>query len=103
MYLEQYVNKPDRENICWDFDLNSEFRGQRKIGFGFVVDVLDGAPKLALYHMKVNYSTSTTLDSQPPRDMLVRAVREQGGHLEEENLYPINQELKDWVRQRILS
>lgn len=103
MYFEQYVNKLDRENICWDFDLNSEFRGQRKTGFGFVVDVLDGTPKLALYHMKVNYSTSTTLHCQPPLDMLVKAVYDQGGHLEEENLYPINHELKDWVEQRILN
>lgn len=103
MYLEQYVHKLDRENILWDFDLNSEFRGQRKTGLGFVIDLLEGTPKLALYQMKVNHSASTTLDIQPPRDMLVRAVSEQGGHLEEENLYPINQELQAWVEQSLLS
>ena len=102
MYHNQYVNKLDRENILWDFDLNSEFRGQRKTGFGFVIDVLEGTPKLARYQMRVNYSASTTLDTQPPRDMLVRAVYEQGGQLEEENLYQINQELQTWVEQNLL-
>jgi len=102
MRPEQCVSKLDRENIYWDFDLNGEFRGLRKTGFGFVIDVIDGIPRLALYQMKVNYSTSTTLNSQPPREMLVRAVCEQGGHLEEENLYPINQELKRWVETSLL-
>ena len=89
------------KNICWDVDLEREFKGTRPKGYTFVIDVCEGVPRLALYRMKPNYSTSTTLDKQPPRGLLEKAVGERGG-LDAENIYPINNQVRAWIEQNLL-
>lgn len=96
--------KPEivKKNLLWDLDLQREFRMPRRTGYSFVIDVLDGNPQLALYHLKNNYSTSTTLSEQPPRELLFTAVREQTGAMPGDNLYPVNTALRRWIEQYLL-
>ena len=86
-----------KEEVRWNLSLESEFAGPRQAGYTFVIDVLDSAARLALYHMKQNYSQSTTLDTQPPGDILLKALREQGISPHQDGLYPINREIRSWI------
>jgi|GEM_PF-3153754 hypothetical protein len=70
-----------KEEIIWNFSLANEFTGPRQAGYTFVIDVFDNAAKLALYHIKMNYSKSTTLDMQPPKDLLEEALKEQNSSI----------------------
>lgn len=90
------------ENICWDVDLEREFMRPRRTGYSFVIDLCDGIPRLALYRMKVNHSTSTTLNRQPPRGLLVKAVTSRGGSMSADNIYPIDSEVCKWIEQNLL-
>jgi len=90
------------ENICWDVDLEREFIRPRQTGYSFVIDLCDGIPRLALYCMKINHSTSTTLDKQPPRGLLEEAIAGRGGNKNNDNLYPINEEVRRWIEQNWL-
>lgn len=92
-----------RGKVYWDIDLEQEFKEPRRTGYAFVIDVCDGIPRLALYCMKLSYSTSTTLHEQPPRRLLERAVTERGGNLGTENLYPVNREVRNWIEQNLLA
>lgn len=38
-----------KDLIQWDFELEDEFNKKRQIGFGFVIDIYNGKPHLALY------------------------------------------------------
>lgn len=102
MHLKEFNSSAVKDNIYWDLDLRTEFRGARHTGYSFVIDVLDGQPRLALYQLKMNYSTSTTLSKQPPTGMLLDAVREQDGHIGENNLYHINGTIRTWIENHLL-
>lgn len=91
-----------KQNVKWDIDLNTEFRGNRIRGYSFVIDVLDETPRLALYQLRMNCSISTTLSIQPPKHLLIEALSNQGIHIEQEGLYHINTKLRRWIEENIL-
>ncbi len=94
-----------KDNVLWDFRLENEFKGERRQGYAFVVDVCDGTPRLAIYMIKERLSKTQTLQEkhQPPREMLVRAVEEQGGNLNLDNIYNINAEIRGWLEENLFS
>ncbi|MCF8011295.1 MAG: hypothetical protein K9L17_13970 [Clostridiales bacterium] len=90
-----------KNNVQWDFNLEKEFRRARKPGCTFVIDVLDGTAQLALYNIRVNYSCSTTLEKQPPRDILMNALQKQGYSAGEDGLYYIDKNTRDWIENNL--
>lgn len=94
-----------KDHVLWDFRLENEFKGERRHGYAFVVDVCDGTPRLAIYMIKERLSKTQTLleKHQPPREMLVRAVEEEGGNLNRDCLYNINAEIRDWLEENLFS
>jgi len=92
-----------KEEIIWNFSLANEFTGPRQAGYTFVIDVFDNAAKLALYHIKMNYSKSTTLDMQPPKDLLEEALKEQNSSIHHDGLYPINGKIRTWIENTMLA
>lgn len=99
---ERQINvKEIKDQILWDFDLKNEFKNRPK-GFAFVIDVYDKTPRLALYKVSAFISQTKPVDKQPPREMMVRAVEEQGGSLEDCDLFNVNEEIKNWVKENLL-
>jgi len=90
-----------KEKLMWDFKLEEEFKNRQK-GFAFVIDVYDKNPQLTLYKVGDMLSSTKFLAKQPPKEMLVRAVEEQGGSLEENNLFNANEEIKSWVKENLM-
>ena len=90
-----------KESVHWDFRLEDEFKGQRRHGYAFVVDVSDRVPRLAIYMMKERLSKTQTMQQkhQPPQEMLLKAVEEQGGNMKTDCLYNINGEIKHWLEE----
>lgn len=92
-----------KDHILWDFRLEDEFKiKERKTGYAFVIDVCDQTPRLAIYIIKERLSKTQTLIEQPPREMMVRAVEEQGGNLKLDNLFDINNEIRRWIEQNLI-
>ena len=92
-----------KKNVNWDFDVNKEtYCLKRDTFLAFVLDVFDGVPQLVLYTVKKNGSTTDELEINPPREMLVKAVEEQGGNLKKSCLYNINGEIRAWIEQNLL-
>ena len=92
-----------RKNLNWDFDINKElYCLDRDTFLAFLIDVHEGEPQLVLYTVKKNGSTTDELEESPPREMLVKAVEEQGGHLKKSCLYNINGEIRAWIEQHLL-
>lgn len=90
--------------VMWDFRLENEatlFRN-RQTGYAFIVDVLDGTPRLSLYHVTRFGSKSDFLESQPPQELLVKALAEQGASINRDGLYNINHELRLWIKENVL-
>lgn len=102
MNKESFDLSQVEENICWEVDLEREFMRPRRTGYSFVIDLCDGIPRLALYRMKINHSTSTTLDRQPPRGLLVKAITSRDGSMSSDNIYPIDNEVRKWIEQNLL-
>ena len=92
-----------KDAVIWDFDLKDEFNN-RSVGFGFVIDVCNGLPSLALYRMKKRLSNSTTLqqEQQPPRELLEKALLDQGFIKPKDNIYPITSEVRKWIEDNLL-
>jgi hypothetical protein len=88
----------------WDFRLEDEavLFQQRRTGYAFIIDVLDGTPRLALYHVTRFGSKTEYFDKQPPQEMLVKALAEQGANTNQDGLYNINQELRVWAEENLL-
>lgn len=95
--------KEIKDSVLWDFRLEDEFKGPRKNGYAFVIDVCDQQPRVAIYMIKERLSKTQTLleKFQPPRDMLVRSVEEMGGNLNREALYNINSEVREWLEKNL--
>lgn len=89
--------------LQWDVDLEREFMQPRRTGYTFVIDICDGVPRLAVYRIRSCYSASTTLEQQPPAALLERAVGGRGATMPADNLYPINDEVRSWIEQNLLS
>ena len=92
-----------KKNVNWDFDVNKELYCLKRDTFlAFVIDVFEGVPQLVLYTVKKNGSTTDELEINPPREMLVKAIEEQGGNLKKSCLYNINGEIRTWIEQNLL-
>lgn len=93
-----------RQNLNWDYDIDHEQANiNRSLCYTFAVDVYENTPSLVLYTVKRNGSVTGDLEKQPPREMLVRAVEEQGGSLNSSKLYRVNAEIRRWIEENILS
>jgi len=90
-----------KQNLILDFCLNKEFENRQK-GYAFVVDVYNKTPKLALYKVSKYSSRCDIIDRQPPRELLDKALAEQGGNLERSAMYDINNELRRWIEENLL-
>lgn len=93
--------KEIKHKILWDFDLKNEFKNKQR-GFAFVIDVYDKTPQLVLYKVGGFMSQTKPIEKQPPREMLVRAVEEQGGSLDDSDLFNASEEVKSWVKENLL-
>lgn len=91
-----------KDSILWDFRLDDEFKN-RRIGYAFVIDVCNQNPVLAIYMMKKNLSKTQPLLDQPPRELMLKAVEEQGGNINHDRLFDINTELKHWLEGNIFN
>jgi hypothetical protein len=93
-----------KRRVMWDFRLEDEevaFQ-KRRTGYAFIIDVLDGTPRLAIYHVTRFGSKTEYFDLQPPQEMLVKALAEQGASLSRDGLYNINHELRVWAEENLL-
>lgn len=90
-----------KQNLILDFCLGKEFENRQK-GYAFVVDVFNKMPQLGLYKISKYSSRCDIISNQPPREMLEKAVAEQGGNLERSAMYDINNELRQWVEENLL-
>ena len=91
-----------KDSILWDFRLDEEFKN-RRIGYAFVIDVCNQNPALAVYMMKKNLSKTQPLLDQPPRELMIKAIKEQGGNINLDRLFDINTELKHWLEGNIFN
>ncbi len=95
-----------RERLTWDFDVKNEFKDRefrKRAGFTFVIDVWCGEPKVTLYRIALNGSESIDLYTQPPEEMIIKAIEGQGGSAKKDGLYNINAEIRAWVEANILN
>lgn len=94
-----------KHRVMWDFRVEDEailFK-ERRTGVAFIVDVLDGIPRLALYRVTRYGSKSDFVEHQPPQELLEKALTEQGANPKQDGLYNSNQELRLWIEQNILN
>lgn len=92
-----------KDEILWDYDIANDGKfGSTTKGFAFVIDVYDKKPRLALEKISAFVSSTVLLEDQPPQEMLVKAIKEQGGDLNKSALYNTNEEIKEWVKQNLL-
>lgn len=94
-----------KRRLMWDFRLEDESNlfGERRTGYAFVIDIMDGVPRLAVYHVTRFGSKSDFSAYQPPREMLDKALAEQGITTNQDGLYNINGELRNWIEENILN
>ncbi|MCL5289826.1 MAG: DVU0772 family protein [Eubacteriales bacterium] len=93
-----------KQNLDWDYNFEKEQNSiNRSLCYTFAVDVFESTPRLVLYAVKRNGSMTDDLDEQPPREMLLKAVVEQGGSLDKSRLYKINEEVRRWIEDNFLS
>lgn len=90
-----------KDSIIWDFHLKDEFINRQE-GNGFVIDVYQGMPRLALYKMKKHHSESALLQQQPPQELLESSLEEQGLVGAKDNLYNITPSVRLWIEANIL-
>ncbi|GBF34946.1 hypothetical protein DCCM_4066 [Desulfocucumis palustris] len=91
-----------KDRIIWDINLKQEFKDERTVGYSFVIDVCDGNPQLALYRMKKRLSDSTILKEQPPKEILDKALEEQGITKPRDNIYNITTDVRKWIEDNLL-
>lgn len=92
-----------KDHILWDFRLENENK-ERKMGYAFVIDIFEKTPQLALYIVKKHLSKTQTLqeDQQPPREMLLKALEEQNVDFKYDNIYNINDQIRQWVKENLI-
>jgi len=91
-----------KDDILWDFRLEEEFKN-RRMGYAFVIDVCDQNPVLSIYLIKEHLSKTQPLLDQPPKELLIKAIAEQGGSLNQDNLFNINSDIRSWLEENIFS
>lgn len=89
-----------REKILWDFKVGDEFKKGIE-GYAFIVDVLEGVPRLSLYKIKKYSCESSPTKVQPPEEMLTAAVTRQGGDLDREGLFNIDPDIRIWIEENL--
>lgn len=93
-----------KQNLNWEYDFEKEQNTiNRNLCYTFAVDVFENTPRLVLYAVKRNGSMTDDLEVQPPREILLKAVVEQGGSLDKSRLYKINEELRRWIEDNFLN
>ena len=90
-----------KTRLVWDFNVDKEFTNRKK-GYGFLIDLRDCKPCLVLYKMGKYISTSHNCPQQPPKELLLEALKEKGANPEKSGLYNINQNLQCWIEENIL-
>ena len=90
-----------KKNLVWDFNLDNEFVNRKK-GYGFVIDLREQTPYLAVYHMSAYVSSTDITPQQPPQDLMLNALKEQDIDLNQNGLFPINQALRSWIEENLL-
>lgn len=92
------------DSIQWDFTPENEFtRPDRKTGYSFVIDGQEDKPLLVLYRMGPYSSHTSPLDRQPPPELIQRALRSYRKSPTWDGLYPINEELRNWIRKNLFN
>ncbi|MDO7786080.1 DVU0772 family protein [Desulforamulus aquiferis] len=86
--------------IDWDYDLNNDFKKKEK-GYTFVIDVWEAKPKLALYKFTPFMTKCDYLEKQPPLEMMMNALEEQGTN-GSDGVFKINPTLRNWIESNIL-
>ncbi|AQS59170.1 DVU0772 family protein [Desulforamulus ferrireducens] len=87
-----------KDLVDWDYDFSNDFK-KRDRGYTFVVDAWEETPKLALYKFTPYGVKCDYLEQQPPKEMLLEAL--QGQEKNRENIYKINQALRNWIEENI--
>lgn len=90
-----------KDKLIWDYNLKEEFK-DRRVGFAFAIDAWENPPKLALYTIKLNGTMGDILPVQPPDEMLVKALEEQGVKPGQGEYHAINTEIRRWIEENIL-
>lgn len=88
-----------KELIDWDYDFNNDFQNRER-KYNFVIDAWE-SPKLSLYKVTPFVISCNHLEEQPPLAMLEAAIKEQPET--KDKMYKINQELKVWIENNMLS
>ncbi|MFZ5652104.1 MAG: DVU0772 family protein [Bacillota bacterium] len=90
------------ERIIWDFKVGDEFKLNRE-GYAFVIDVYEGVPKLAFYKIKKYSAECNLIKKQPDPEMLLSAIKKQGGEIKRHGLFSIDDEIMSWVRNELFN
>ncbi len=104
----QVLGKPDMDRVkrrlMWEFRVEDESArfSERRTGYAFIVDVAFGKPRLSIYHVTRFGSQCEDVEKQPPNELLLKALVEQGASLGKEGMYNINHELRLWIEEHIL-
>lgn len=102
------LGKPDidrvKRRLMWDFRVEDEsvHFGERRTGYAFIVDVAFGEPRLSIYHVTRFGSQCEDVGKQPPNELLLKALAEQGASLGKDGMYNINHELRLWIEEHVL-
>lgn len=88
------------DRIIWDFKVGDEFKLYKE-GYAFVIDVYEGVPKLAFYKIKKYSAESNLVKKQPDHEMLLSAVKRQGGERKRHGLFSIDDKIKEWIRNEL--
>lgn len=89
------------DKLIWDYNLKEEFK-EKRVGYAFVIDAWENPPKLSLYTVKLNGTMGDILPVQPPKEMLIKALEEQGVKPGQGEYHAINAEIRSWIESNIL-
>ncbi len=81
-------------------DLSRQLRERE--GFYFYIEVIYGQAVVFLYENYPDGSGKYIAEiTDVPQEMLKKAVEESGGSLEQHGKYPLNDEVKNWLRKEL--
>lgn len=81
-------------------DLSRQLRERE--GFYFYIEVIYGQAVVFLYENYPDGSGRYIAEiTDVPQDMLKKAVEESGGSLDQHGKYPLNEDIKNWLRSKL--
>lgn len=81
-------------------DLSRQLRERE--GFYFYIEVIYGQAVVFLYENYPDGSGRYIAEiTNVPQDMLKKAVEESGGSLDQHGKYPLNEDIKNWLRSKL--